>query len=174
VSWEAVTALSTVLTTAVILVTAIAAVAQLRLIRQQRRDAAAVELMRSLQDKDFIDGFRLLLALPAGISAADFRSRGAHYLDAAFIVSVRLEMLAVLVHRDTIAYDVAEDLGGGGILSMWLRLKDLTLAIREEQNYPMYSEWFQWLAEQNEKRDRLHQVPAYERHRAWVPKNGSR
>jgi hypothetical protein len=45
VSWEAVTALSTAGTTVVILVTAVAGVAQLRPLRAQRCDSAAVELI---------------------------------------------------------------------------------------------------------------------------------
>ena len=78
-------------------------------------------------------------------------------------------MLGVLVHRGAISFDVTEDLGGGGIVSMWLRLKDLARATRDEQCYPMYLEWFQWLAEQYQKRDRLQQVPAFERHQTWIP-----
>jgi hypothetical protein len=168
-SWEAVTALGTAGTTVVILVTAVAGVAQLRQLRAQRRDSAAVELMRSLQDSEFIRAFGLLIQLPAGVAAGDLRSRGSDYLNAAFVIGLRLEMLGVLVHRGAIAFDVTEDLAGGGIVSMWLRLKDFAQATREEQRYPMYLEWFQWLAEQYEKRDRLHQQPAFERHRAWVP-----
>jgi hypothetical protein len=168
-SWDAVTALSTAGTTLVILVTAVAGIAQLRQLRAQRRDSAAVELMRSLQDNEFIRAFGLLIALPPGIAADELRSRGLDYTNAALLIGLRLEMLGVLVHRGAVAFDVTEDLAGGGIVSMWLRLEDFARATREEQRYPMYLEWFQWLAEQYQKRDRLHQTPAFERHKAWTP-----
>jgi hypothetical protein len=168
-SWEAVTALGTAFTGVVIVVTAFAAISQLRQLREQRRDSAAVELMRSLQDGEFIRAFRVLMSLPAGVAADELRSRGSECTDAAYIIGLRLEMLGVLVYRGAIAFDVTEDLAGGGIVSMWVRLKDFAREIREEQHYPMYLEWFQWLAEQYEKRDRLHQTPAHERHRAWTP-----
>jgi hypothetical protein len=169
VSWEAVTALSTAFTGVVIGVTAVAGVAQLRQLRAQRRDSAAVELMRSLQDSEFIRAFGLIMSLPAGVRADELRSRGREYTDAAFIIGLRLEMLGVLVYRGAIAFDVTEDLAGGGIVSMWIRLKDFARATRDEQQYPMYLEWFQWLAEQYERRDRLQQTPAHERHRSWTP-----
>ncbi len=40
-------------------------VAQIRQYRQQRRDAVAVELMRSIQDTEFTRSLRLMLTLPA-------------------------------------------------------------------------------------------------------------
>jgi len=169
VSWEAVTALGTAFTGVVIVVTAFAAIIQLRQLREQRRDSAAVELARSLKDIEFIRAFEKTISLPVGISAKELRSLGSEYVDAASIIGLRLEMLGVLVYRGAIAFDVTEDLAGGGIVSMWIRLKDFARETREQQHYPMYLEWFQWLAEQYEKRDRLHQKPAHERHHAWRP-----
>jgi hypothetical protein len=168
-SWEAVGALSTAFTGLVIVVTAFAAISQLRQLREQRRDSAAIELMRSLQDAEFIRAFRVLMSLPVGIAADELRSRGTEYSDAAYLMGLRLEMLGVLVHRGAIAFDVTEDLAGGAIVSMWLRLKAFAQETRADQQYPTYLEWFQWIAEQYEKRDRLHQRPAHERHRAWSP-----
>ena len=50
-------------------------IAQLRQFQQQRRDAAAVELMRSLQDGEFTRAFRLIISLPEGMGAADLRAK---------------------------------------------------------------------------------------------------
>ena len=48
--------------------------AQLRQFQQQRRDAAAVELMRSLQDGEFARAFRLIYTLPGGLGAESLRA----------------------------------------------------------------------------------------------------
>lgn len=168
-NWEAVAALSTAFTGVVIGITALVAGDQLRQLRAQRRDAAAVELTRSLQDTDVIRAFRIISALPPGISASDLRARGAEYEEAAQLLGLRWEMLGVLVYRGTISFDVMEDLAGGATVTLWERLRDLASEIREFQNYPVYLEWFQWLAEQFTKRDRLHQTPAHVRHRDWTP-----
>src|SRR5690349_23163895 len=65
--------------------------------------------------------------------------------------SFRFEMLGVLIHRGTISFEVTEELFGGAIVSAWRRFGRVTREIRETQHYPMYMEWFQWLAEQLER-----------------------
>lgn len=168
-SWEAVGALSAALTGVVIAITAFFGAVQLRQIRAQRRDSAAIELVRSIQDDAFSHGFRILLALPAGICGADLRARGAEYEDAAQLMAFRLEMIGWLVHRGTVSFIVVDELVGGGVVSMWERLKGWASETRESQGYPMFLEWFQWLAEQFENRGRLQQIPAHIRNREWSP-----
>ena len=62
---------------AIAVVAAIAfGLAQIRQFQQQRRDALAVELMRSIQDAEFTRSLRLMLTLPVNASVDDFRARG--------------------------------------------------------------------------------------------------
>ncbi len=49
---------------------------QIRQFRLQRRDLAAVELVRSFQDKEFTHALLLIHALPENISATDLRAKG--------------------------------------------------------------------------------------------------
>lgn len=168
-SWEAIGALSAALTGVVIAITAFFGAVQLRQIQAQRRDSAAIELVRSIQDDAFSHGFRILLALPPGISAADLRARGADYEDAAQLMAFRLEIIGWLVHRGTVSFTVVDELVGGGVVSMWDRLKGWANETREAQSYPMFLEWFQWLAEQFGNRGRLQQTPAHIRNRQWKP-----
>src|SRR5208283_4201794 len=118
----------------VIAVTAYFGAVQLRQLRDQRRDAAAIELVRSIQDEAFSHAFRILNALPVGISGPDLRARGASYEDAAQLMSFRIEMIGWLVHRGTISFGVVDDLVGGGVVSMWNRLKGWALETRESQH----------------------------------------
>lgn len=168
-NWEAVTAWSTAFTGLVILVTALVGVNQLAQLRAQRRDAAAVELMRSLQDPDFSRSFSRIIALPVGIPPKELRALGRDYVEAAQILALRFELLGVLVYRGAVSFEVTEDLAGGAVVAVWSRLKGMALDTREAQSYPMYLEWFQWLAEQFEKRGRLDQTPAHVRHHDWSP-----
>jgi hypothetical protein len=172
--WEAITALSTAFTGLVILVTALVGANQLAQMRAQRRDAGAVELVRSIQDRDFTRAFALIISLPAGISGNELRGLGPDYIEAAQILAFRFEMLGVLVYRGAISFDITEDLVGGAIVSAWLRLKNIARETREVQGWPMYLEWFQWVAEQLERRGRLQQTPAHERYREWSPRAGGK
>ena len=112
---------------------------------------------------------RANLVAPGRYARKGLRALGRDYVEAAHILAMRFELLGVLVYRGAVSFEVTEDLGGGAVLAAWLRLKDLAFEIRETQSYPMYLEWFQWLAEQFEKRDRLQQTPAYMRHRDSTP-----
>lgn len=171
-NWEALTAVSTAFTACVILVTAMVGVYQLRQFRQQRRDTAAIELMRSLQDTTFAQAFLLVLSMPPETSA-EALERSAEAKGAAQILSFRFETIGLLVYRGTISFDVVEDIVGGAVVSLWHRLKEITLRTREEKDYPMYCEWFQWLAEQLEKRGRMNQIPAHVRLSDWSPPNAA-
>lgn len=168
-SWEALTAVSTAFTGIVILVTALVGANQLAQLRAQRRDAGAIELMRSLQDEDFVRASGVIMSLPAGISAEELRVLGHDYTDAARLLGFRFEMLGVLVYRGAISFNVTEDLVGGAILSIWVRLKNSVHETRVVQSWPTYMEWFQWIAERFEERGRLEQTPAHVRFHRWKP-----
>lgn len=168
-SWESVTAIATAFTGCVIAITAIVGVYQLRQFREQRRDAAAIEIMRSLQDVTFARAFHIVFTLPEGSSPADFRDAGTEAEEAAQIVGFRFETIGLLVYRRTLSFELVEELIGAAVLLMWRRLRGFITQTRKQKNYPMFCEWFQWLAEQLEKRGRLTQPPAYVRWRDWTP-----
>jgi hypothetical protein len=168
-SWEAVTAIATACTCCVILITAIVGMYQLRQMRDQRRDAAAIELMRSLQDTTFARAFRLITLLPQEMPTSERQVRDANFEEAATILAFRFESLGLLVYRGTIAFEVMEEGVGGAVLTIWNHLKDSIYEIRTKENWPMYCEYFQWLAEQFEKRGRLQQIPAHIRLQDWTP-----
>ncbi|HXW76605.1 MAG TPA: hypothetical protein VEJ20_04270 [Candidatus Eremiobacteraceae bacterium] len=172
-SWEAVTALSAAVTCLVIVVTVFVGVYQLREFQVQRRDIATIEVVRSLQDTTFNHAFYVIIALEPGIASTDLRAR-ADAVEAAQILAFRFEPLGLMVHRGTIAFEVVDDLIGAAVMGAWERLKDDTERVRVEKHWPSYCEWFQWLAEQLEKRGRLQKAPAYLRFRDWNPSTGTR
>jgi hypothetical protein len=63
------------------------AVIQLREYRKQRRDDAAVELVRSFYNADFARSVRLIRLLPDGCKAAELRAKGSEHEEAAILVS---------------------------------------------------------------------------------------
>jgi hypothetical protein len=169
VTWEAVTAVGTTFTGLVIFVTAVVGIVQLRQFRAQRRDVAAVELVRSLQDDTFLDAYRSIFAAGGQAISPDPRQADAGYNKAAIVLGFRFEMLGVLVYRGTIPFEVAEELVGGFVLLAWKRLKNTTLETRASLGWPTFLEWFQWLAERFEQRQRLEQMPAHIREKEWRP-----
>ena len=143
---------------------------QIHQFRRQRLDAAAIELMRSLQDREFTHAFRLLYPLPEGIPADALRALGVEYEEAALAMGARFESMGLLVYRDSLPMHLVEEIIGGAVVLLWKRLRPWTEANRVEQAHPLLFEWFQWLAERLEERGRPTEVPAYVRHRDWQGK----
>jgi hypothetical protein len=173
VNWEAITAVSTAFTGFAIVITAVVAIGQFREQAAQRRDTASVELVKTLQDGLFVHAFQTVFLACDDISLADLRKLGPECEESARLLSFRFEMLGVLIHRGTISFEVTEELVGGAIVSVWRRFRQVTKDVRETHAYPVYMEWFQWLAEQLEKRGRLEQAPAHVRFKEWEPKRSS-
>jgi hypothetical protein len=169
VNWEALTAIGTALTGLVIAATAIGGFVQIRQLQGQRRDTASVELVRVFLDSEFVRAFDLVLSLPEGISAAQLRERGSEYLAAVRTVALRFEMIGALVHRRVISFEVTEEVCRGAAVAVWRRLKSFVEATRIDRNHPLDMEWFEWLAEQFEKRRDAEQTPARLRERDWKP-----
>ena len=144
--------------------------AQIRQFRRQRHDAAAIELMRSIEDQQFTHSFRLIYALPVAMPADELRALGPDYEDAALSLGARFESMGLLVYRDSLPMHLVEEIIGGAVVLLWYRLKPWVEASRREQNHPLLFEWFQWLAERLEERGRPTQTPAYDRFRRWTPK----
>lgn len=141
---------------------------QIRQYREQRRDAVAVELMRSIQDAEFTRSLRLMLSLPAELSADEVRVRGEPYESAALALGAKFATLGYLVYRGIMPIELVEELVGGVAVHLWRRLYPWVIALREQQGQPLLLEWFQWLAERMMGRGRTEAIPAYVRHREWT------
>lgn len=142
---------------------------QVRQYRQQRRDALAVELMRSIQDVEFTRSLIMVLNLPFEVTAQDVRDRGDAYEFAVLALMAKYETLGYLVYRGIMPLELVEELVGGVGVHTWRRLKPWAQALRNAQGQPLLFEWFEWLVGQLEQRRRTEAVPAYVRCRDWSP-----
>ena len=147
------------------------AVVQIREFRTQRRQAVAVELIRSFHSPEFAHAVNLIRELPDGVSAEELRSRGPEYERAAVMVSTTYETIALLVFRGMTSFSMARDLTGGLAIVMWRKLARWMDSIRAEQDQPSWAEWFQWLADQLARESEHKEAdPAYRRFADWRPR----
>jgi len=140
---------------------------QLKQFKQQRADNAAMELMRSLHDPEFIKAFQLISTSPK--SKLESQTVEASLQDASFLICGRFEAIGQAAYRGSIPFHLIEELAGGGVVQLWQKIQPFIEGLREEQNYPQLFEWFQWLAEQLEGRGRTDEVPAFIREKQWRP-----
>ena len=151
------------------LVAFIIGITQVRQFRRQRRDSAAIELMRSFQDNEFINSLRLVHSLPRGLRASELRAKGVEYETAAYTLCARFESIGLLVYRRSIPYHLLEELIGGTVVDLWTRLRPWVEDVRTEQGQRLLFEWVQWLADRLTERGRVEQPVAYEQYVKWKP-----
>lgn len=141
---------------------------QLLEFRGQRRDAVAVELMRSFYNPEFSRAVTLIRNLPDGISADELRARGPATEEAALLIAMMYETMGLLVYRRIASFGLAQELTGGLLEVLWRKLGGWVKAVRDEQSHPRFAEWFEWLAIQFAKPDNRG-APAYDVYRQWKP-----
>jgi hypothetical protein len=161
-----------ILSTLTVIGGAVFAVIQLREYRQQRQDAAAVQLARTFYDSEFARAMLLLRTLPDDVPAAELRSHGPEYEVAAVKVCTIYETLGLLVFNDMMSFFLVRELTGGIAVVLWRKLRRWIDDVRREQSQPSWAEWYQWLAERLEAMNVSKEAqPAYMRHSDWRPRS---
>jgi hypothetical protein len=146
------------------------ALIQVRQYREQRRDTAAVELMRTIQSPQWSRSLHLLGAVPDGIPAPTLHEMDDEYEEAAFTIVAIYETIGLLVFRRIVPFHLVQELTGGTVVVMWRKLRVWSEGMREERTHERFAEWFQWLAERfGEHGEMTSAEPAYKRCVNWKP-----
>lgn len=139
---------------------------QLSSLRNQQRDAIAINLSQTFYSKDLAESLALLRNVPDGISATEMRELGHEYVEATIKVITSFETMGLLVYRRIAPLDLVMDMAGGIISVMSRRLHQWQEDTRIEQNQPSWGEWFDWLGEQAH-RAKNEKLPAHVEFRDW-------
>lgn len=146
------------------------ALLQMRHLRQQRRELAAIELFRFFASPEFTEAYRSVLHMPDGMSAEDIRTSKSQLENSAILISTTMENIGVMTFQRIVPFLVVNDLVGTSVMILWRKLQDWTVALREELGTPNAFEWFQWLAERLDQYAPEDAKPAYEQFDAWAPR----
>jgi hypothetical protein len=146
------------------------ALLQMRHLRQQRRELAAIELFRFFASPSFTEAYRTVLHLPDGMSSEDIKKDSVETENAAMLISTTMENIGVMTFQRIVPFLVVNDLVGTSVVVLWRKLQGWTLALREELDTPNAFEWFQWLAERLEQYQPEDAKPAYEAFKTWAPR----
>lgn len=147
------------------------AVLQMRQIREQRREMAAIELFRFYGNPDFTRAYNQILHMPDGLTAEEIRAEDNGLDDAAMLISSTMENIGVMTHQRIVPFVVVNHLIGASTIILWRKLELWTGNLREETGDEYLFEWFQWLVVQLERYDDAGQPPAHEAYSSWVPKH---
>jgi hypothetical protein len=162
------TTILSILSTSAIVAAGIFAGVQLRLYNKQRARDAALQLVHSFRTPEFLRAVNVVFDLPPGLSKKELEDRLGDQLVDLLVMFGTFENLGILVFRREIELQLVEDFFSGVIMLSGKKLNRYLVEVREVGNRQTYYEWFQWLYEQLEKRERnAPPVPAYIAFRDW-------
>jgi hypothetical protein len=144
------------LATALDLIVAVAVVlgvgfglAELRHATRNRRDHAAVDIVRTVQTQEVRRAVNRVLNLPVDAEPEVIR-RDRVMLDAALAVDSACEMWGSMVYEGVVDLHMLDRMVGGWIRGSWSRLRRWVEAERADNQNPNVGEWWQWLYERLE------------------------
>ena len=146
------------------------AVLQMRSIRQQRREMAAIELFRFFGNPEFNRAYETVLKLPDGLTTAEIEARSPGMEHCAMLICTTMENIGVMTHQRIVPYAVVKNLMGASTIILWRKLAEWVYALREETGSQQAFEWFQWLAERLEELGANDEKPAFVTQKSWQPK----
>jgi hypothetical protein len=141
---------------------------QIRHLRNQQRDAVAINLAQTFYNKDLAEAIAIVQSVPDGISLKEMRDLGQEYQLAAITVVTSFETMGLLIFKRVAPMDLVMDLAGGIVSVMCKKLRRWQDDLREEQQQPSWGEWFEWLGDQA-LAIKQNVEPAHIRHRNWKP-----
>lgn len=147
------------------------AVLQMRQIREQRRELAAIELFRFYGNPSFTRAMNRMLHMPDGWTVEQIRQDDRGLEDAAMLISSTMENIGVMTHQRIVPFTVVNHLIGASTLILWKKLELWAEKLREETDNDYLFEWFQWLAGQLDQYEDKNQQPAYDAYSKWLPKH---
>lgn len=162
------TLLLNLVTTSAIIAGVLFAGAQLKQLKKRRERESALQMLNSFQTHDFMNAYNIIYHIPEGWSKKEIEDYAGDKIVSVLVLMGTFESLGILVHHGEVSLDLVDDFFSGVIVLGWKKLKKYILAIREQNERETFAEWFQWLAEQFEKRESITPpVPAFKAHRNW-------
>jgi hypothetical protein len=120
---------------------------EIRRAGRDRRDRAAVEVVRSVQTQDIQRAVGMIMNLPDDADPELIR-RDPVMLDAAMLAYFACEMFGTFVFEGVVELHTLDRMVGGWVRSTWMRLRKWIISERIQNRNVNEGEWWQWLYEQ--------------------------
>jgi len=140
---------ATLVTTVAVVIGVGFGLVEIRRAARERRDRAAVEVVRSVQTQDIQRAVGIIMNLPDDADP-DLIRRDPALGDAAMLVYFACEMFGTFVFEGVVELHTLDRMVGGWVRSTWRRLRRWIQAERVENRNVNEGEWWQWLYERLE------------------------
>lgn len=140
---------------------------QIKLAREQRREAAAMTLLASyMASGTFPRAARLVMKTEDLVEACKDPEVGV----AVDEVNMLVESIGLMVYNRSIPLRLVAEWGAGGITRLWKRIEPLHTIERDDRGGTSPFDWWAWLATMIERHHpEMMTTSALDRHDDWVP-----
>jgi hypothetical protein len=157
-----ITTVSVLIASAGVLIAAAYYISQIRYQRKLRPADMVMRLYRTFASMDFQKAYQKVQNLEFE-SLEDYKNKyenDSEFEIAVMYVCLFFEGVGVLLHRKLIDLDLVDDLMSTDILYTWARCGELIKSWRESQDRPQVLEWFEYLSNELQNREKkLHKEP---------------
>ncbi len=149
---ELVTLIANIALTVSVIVALIFGIAQVKTAQKDRRERLTLETLRSFHSKEFAEMIHYITRKKVPQTHEEWVAWPAADQIEFIHFSQQMESIGILLAERYISVDLLDKTLGSFINANWEKFRPLVTEMREKFNDPYMSEYFQWMAEQIERR----------------------
>ncbi len=149
---ETITLIANIALTLSVVVAVVFGLAQVRAAAKDRRERLTLETLRNFQTRDFAELIHYVTTTDMPKTREEFEELPAERRIIFIEFSQQMEHLGILVADKLIDMDLVDKTLGSLVTGAWNRYQPMFMNMREKFADPYLGEYFQWLADQIDKR----------------------
>jgi hypothetical protein len=146
-------------------------IAQVRAAARDRRERLTLETLRNFQTHEFAALIHFMSSRNMPATQEAFRAHPTEDQVMYIQFGQEMESLGILVAERLINIDLVDKTLGSLVVTAWEKYKTVFQDIREKQPDPFLGEYFQWLAEQIDKRMQTNPRKPFSESNTRIPGN---
>jgi hypothetical protein len=151
---DLITLIANVALTLSFIIAVIFGVAQVRYAARDRRERLTLDTLRNFQTREFSELIHFVTSARLPRTAKEMEALSSEERVYLIQFGQQMESLGLLVSENLVNLDLVDKTLGSLVTTAWEKYKPLFTDIRQQYPDPFLGEYFQWLAEQIDKRMR--------------------
>lgn len=151
-STEFISVLANLALTLSLIVAIIFGIAQIRAAKKDRRERLTLETLRNFQTREFASMILFVTNTKFPGTYSEWQSRATADRELFIQLMQQMESVGILLADGSIDIELVDKTLGSFVTSSWEKYKPVVSDMREKSNDPYLAEYFQWMAEQIDRR----------------------